>query len=114
MTFFERIRSLWRSFLNIPKTIAILFGPPPDDGYAEPATDPGVPFVDLRDPKESPIEGDVFSGVHGGIRKFRGFDLETNEAVFTRAERPNLCREPRAKWFAWVKSATIVSKKEQL
>lgn len=116
MTFFERLCRLWRGILNLPKTTRILFGPPPFDGYAEAetATDPGVPVVDRRDPKEAPIEGDVFAGVHGGIRRFRGFDMETNEAVFTRADRPSLCREPRVKWFTWVQSATIVSKNERL
>lgn len=113
MTFFERIRRLWRGILSFPKTIAVLCGPPPDDGYAEPATEPGTSAT-IRDPKVTPAGGDVFAGVHGGIRRFRGFDLDTGDAVFTRANRPNLYREPRAKWFNWVRSATIISRNETL
>jgi hypothetical protein len=114
MTCFERIASLWQRLLNIPRTIIIMFGPPPFDGYPENVADPGVPAVDRRDPKETPIAGDIFAGPHGGVRHFRGFNPETNEAEFTRADRPSLCREPRAKWFAWVKNATIVAKNERL
>lgn len=114
MTFFDRLRALWRSFLNIPNSIRILVGPPPYDEDHERPTEPGLPAVDLRDPKVSPIEGDVFAGPYGGIRHFRGFDPETGEALFTRADRPGPCRETRVKWLAWVKKATIVAKNEHL
>lgn len=108
MTLTEKLRGLWLNLIGLPKMIRTLFGPPPFDGYAVPE----VPAVDLRDPKTSPIDGDVFKGVHGGLRRFRSFDTETDEAVFTRGDRPSPCREPRAKWLAWVAKATLVSKTE--
>ena len=109
MTFFERLSALWASIRGVPRMVRILFGPPPLDGDL-PHIPRENPIEDFRDPKENPIEGFSFAGIYGGVRRFVRFDPENGDAIFTRGDRPNLCREPIDKWRAWMKTATLATK----
>lgn len=63
----------------------------------------------LRNALEDARPGDTFAGVYGGVRHFLGFDSSTGEALFTRANRPQILREHPEKWALFLKTATVVS-----
>lgn len=62
-----------------------------------------------RNPLTDARSGDTFAGIYGGVRHFIGFDSATGEALFTRANRPQILRESPEKWSQFLKTATVVS-----
>lgn len=65
--------------------------------------------VEQRNPLVDQREGDVLMGIYGGVRHFIRFDEVTGEALFTRANRPQVLRESPEKWAQFLKNATVVS-----